>query len=250
MKKHSRDPLIAQCLAIVVLLVALQTSYSSGYYVLLRLVICGICAYLAVTAYQRRMLNWVWILGGLAVLYNPLIPVRLNRAVWFDVNVATIALIGLTIWIFLRGSERPQEPAALLPARRQNEHGFWTRLVAFIGFDTTPEVTFLGFDATPDMKLRRSIDTPGIRECKCCGQMKITQLAFLVENISYFYARRERRFQNYMCFSCMTRTFAVFEARTLLGTWWGIIGMFVGPWYLLWNLIEYLKCSYRLARSK
>ena len=57
MKTDSRETLTAQCVVIVVLLVALVPGYSSGYYVLLRFVICAICAYLAVTAYRSRKLN-------------------------------------------------------------------------------------------------------------------------------------------------------------------------------------------------
>ena len=111
MKKDVRETLIAQCLAIVALFFALLTSNAPSYYVLLHFIVCGICAYLAVTAFQRGKLNWVWILGGLAVLYNPLFPVRLDREVWFDVYVATIMLMGWMIWKYLR-TNRLQETNA------------------------------------------------------------------------------------------------------------------------------------------
>lgn len=283
MRKDSQGPLIAQCLAIVALIIALLPINPYGYYVLLRFVICGICAYLAVTAYQRSKLNWVWILGGLAVLYNPLIPVHLNREVWSGVNIVTIVLIALTMWRFRRKSERPQEPVTLPPAREQGEYDFDASGYVFDAATRTlrgpdgfvyrvlsasrsgPDkstfsveaptgavfkITLRGLVVTPDTEQSIPIDNPVIRECKRCGKMKITQSVFFIENISYFFGRQERIFQGYVCFSCMTKTFAIFETRTLLGTWWGIIGMIAGPGYLLENLIEYLKHSYRFARSK
>jgi hypothetical protein len=63
-----------------------------GYYSLLRFLMCGVCLYLAVQEGNSES-GWVWILGGCALLYNPLFKIHLGREVWSIVNVATIALL-------------------------------------------------------------------------------------------------------------------------------------------------------------
>ena len=91
---------------------------------------------------------------------------------------------------------------------------------------------------------------PALRECKVCRRTKLTQMACFQENMSYFVARQERNFAGFVCFPCMSMSFAKFEIRTLLFTWWGIIGFFLGPAYLVGNLGEYLKLSYRFLKAK
>jgi hypothetical protein len=83
-----------------------------------------------------------------------------------------------------------------------------------------------------------------LQQCERCGRTGYTQLVLFKENISYFFARRHREFSGHLCFSCATKTFAAFEFRTLVGTWWGIIGFFVGPFYILHNLMEYLSATF------
>jgi hypothetical protein len=69
-----------------------------GYYVLLRLLVCGICIYLAVRELEIGRTGWVWILGGCAVLYNPIFRIHLNREIWSIVNVVTIGLLAVHMW--------------------------------------------------------------------------------------------------------------------------------------------------------
>lgn len=90
---------------------------------------------------------------------------------------------------------------------------------------------------------------PAVRECKMCGRPKMTQWAYFQENVSYFFGRQERTLAGFVCFPCMSMSFAEFEIRTLLFTWWGIVGLFVGPAYLVTNLAEYLKLSYRFLKE-
>ncbi len=67
-----------------------------GYYLLLRLVLCGIALYLLFGA-GLRLIDWQrWTLGAVAVLYNPLLPIRLgDKGLWTIVNVATLVLFGV-----------------------------------------------------------------------------------------------------------------------------------------------------------
>jgi phage FluMu protein Com len=86
------------------------------------------------------------------------------------------------------------------------------------------------------------------RKCERCSSFKRMQLVYFQENISYFFARRAKSFCGYVCFPCMSKTFAALEGRTLFGTWWGVIGCMYGPAILTSNVIEYIKASYRFVR--
>ena len=97
---------IAQVIAIGMLAWALVPTNPYGYYILLRFVVCGVCAYLAVKAYQLERIPWVWVLGITAVLYNPLIRVHLTREIWSVVNVATIVLLLVTSFGFRKRGGR------------------------------------------------------------------------------------------------------------------------------------------------
>jgi hypothetical protein len=64
-----------------------------GYYTLLRLFLCGVSLFFLFGA-RLRLEDWQqWTLGGIAVLYNPLIPIHLGeKGLWGFLNVATVAL--------------------------------------------------------------------------------------------------------------------------------------------------------------
>ena len=79
-----------------------------GYYMLLRLLVCGVCAYLSGREADSGRTEWAWILGGCAVLYNPILPIHLNREMWSVINVATIALFAVHFW--LTGRAKRQLP--------------------------------------------------------------------------------------------------------------------------------------------
>lgn len=88
----------AQLVAIAMLGWALVPTNPYGYYILLRFVICGISAYLAYKAFKLNRVGWGWMLIAVAVLYNPIFRVHLNREIWSVVNVATIVTFVLSIW--------------------------------------------------------------------------------------------------------------------------------------------------------
>lgn len=79
------------------------------YYVLLRVLVCGACIYLAVKENEFGRLKWAWLLGGVAFLYNPIFRIHLNREVWSVVNVATIILFGVHMWSLSRWTRNSGE---------------------------------------------------------------------------------------------------------------------------------------------
>ncbi|TWU27547.1 hypothetical protein Pla144_23240 [Bythopirellula polymerisocia] len=81
-----------QAVVVLMLLWAMNPGNPYAYYNLLRVVCCGVFAYLAYKASDREKKEWAWVLGILALVYNPLFRVHLNRELWSLVNLVTIAI--------------------------------------------------------------------------------------------------------------------------------------------------------------
>ncbi len=97
---------MARVVAIIMLLVALMPN-PYGYYILLRWVICAICAYYAFKAYGEKSVPWVWTFGVGAAIYNPIIPLHLGRQVWSVVNIASVVII-IASYFTLRQRKPPE----------------------------------------------------------------------------------------------------------------------------------------------
>lgn len=89
-----------------------------------------------------------------------------------------------------------------------------------------------------------------IRHCERCKQIKVTSLVTFKSNVSFLFRRIERKLSGYLCLSCMTKEFLAFELPTLFGTWWGIIGAILGPFFIVHNLSEYIDGSLNIIRAK
>ena len=89
-----QEGLMLKVAMILMLVVAMFPIPFYGYYILLKLVVCGGFGYLATTAYSRgERGGWLWLLGGIAVLYNPIVRLPMGREIWTFANLATIAVL-------------------------------------------------------------------------------------------------------------------------------------------------------------
>ena len=74
-----------------------------GYYTLTRIVTCGVAVLEAVVSVPERPVVQMWSFPLLVVaaLFNPLVPIHLNRATWFyfDLGAAAIFILHL---VFVR----------------------------------------------------------------------------------------------------------------------------------------------------
>ena len=82
----------------VALLVALAP-LPYGYYTLMRIVVCGAAAFIAYSTFSKEgsVSLWVLVMGGLAILFNPLIPIHLSRELWAPID-AISAVVFLAHW--------------------------------------------------------------------------------------------------------------------------------------------------------
>lgn len=105
-ERHPEHPSpIPRVIGIAMLAWALVPANPYGYYIILRFVFCGVCAFLAFKVSEQQSIGWAWALGITAVIYNPIIPVHLTREIWSIVNIATIALLAGSIAV-LNGIRR------------------------------------------------------------------------------------------------------------------------------------------------
>src|SRR5712664_1637944 len=91
--------------AIVLVVAAFPLPY--GYYTFARIATCLACGILAWTCFvgQPSAPAWGVVLVGIAILFNPLIPIYLKRQTWLWLDLASAAVI-LTHMVFVRGLER------------------------------------------------------------------------------------------------------------------------------------------------
>jgi len=83
-----------------------------GYYTVTRIAVAGFACFLALVGWEDSAISRMWsaILGCVAVLFNPIIPIYLSRGTWrgFDVGVAIILAAHLTFvrlgWLQTKGS--------------------------------------------------------------------------------------------------------------------------------------------------
>jgi hypothetical protein len=60
-----------------------------GYYMLLRLVVCGIFAWAAYITYERKKDVLPWVFGILAIMFNPIMKIHLPKELWAVVDVCS-----------------------------------------------------------------------------------------------------------------------------------------------------------------
>jgi len=97
---------IASAGAILVLLLAIPEGiWPYGYFVLLRWIVAGIALFVLWTAYNLKMQGWVWLMASVAILFNPILPVHLDKGVWQVIDFIVASLFLFTVF-----KVRPNKP--------------------------------------------------------------------------------------------------------------------------------------------
>jgi FtsH-binding integral membrane protein len=74
--------------AVVLLVLAVLGRWPYGFYSLLRLMVCLAAVYTATKAVSVEMRGWAWVMGGTALLFNPIFPIYIRRANWRILDLA------------------------------------------------------------------------------------------------------------------------------------------------------------------
>lgn len=89
----------ATAIAELLLLGAIALQNPHAYYTLLRLVISGLSVFLAFRLFTEKRAVLAVVLGFVALLYNPLLPIHFPRELWRIINVATIPLLAAALFL-------------------------------------------------------------------------------------------------------------------------------------------------------
>lgn len=88
---------IALLIAALMLCLAVIPVWPYGYYMLLRIIVCGAAVYAGIVLRSRDSLKVHFIpLMILAGLFNPLIPINLARVIWLPIDLG-VAVYFLTL---------------------------------------------------------------------------------------------------------------------------------------------------------
>jgi hypothetical protein len=93
-------------LVAILLLVAAEGRHPYGFYMVLRAAATVGAAYWAVRVYQVGPRDWMWAFLAVALLLNPILPVRMQRSQWQPVDLwLGILLLGWSgYWAFRKSS--------------------------------------------------------------------------------------------------------------------------------------------------
>lgn len=69
-----------------------------GYYTILRLVTCTVCAYGTYLAVQWEKVGWAFMFGAVVVSFQPFITFRMTKETWGQVDLVTAVLLIASIF--------------------------------------------------------------------------------------------------------------------------------------------------------
>lgn len=88
-------PLLPLISAITMLLVASFNDYlSRGFHQILRISVCGVSGYFSFKSRKEKHYNWAWALGIIAVLFNPVAPIELDKDTWKQIDFFIAVILG------------------------------------------------------------------------------------------------------------------------------------------------------------
>ncbi|HPS21468.1 MAG TPA: hypothetical protein PLO44_01525 [Candidatus Paceibacterota bacterium] len=71
-----------------------------GYFTFLRFVVCAVGFYIAYKIYEEKKESlWVWFFSGVAVLFNPIFIIHLERGTWVIIDLIVGILFILSIFL-------------------------------------------------------------------------------------------------------------------------------------------------------
>ncbi|MGK2849102.1 MAG: DUF6804 family protein [Minisyncoccota bacterium] len=82
------------------LVVALSDGLPYGYFTLLRFIVCIVGVYLAYKIYEDNKKSLlVWVFGFIAILFNPIIVIQLQREQWWVIDLVVGIFFVLSIFL-------------------------------------------------------------------------------------------------------------------------------------------------------
>ncbi|MBU1922642.1 MAG: hypothetical protein KJ710_00010 [Candidatus Omnitrophica bacterium] len=102
-EKKPKINIIPAIIAVIVLLLSFIDWSSYGYYTFLKFLVTGVAIYYAYFIYTKLILKgfWFWSLVGIAVLFNPIVPIYLyEKGVWMIIDIMVIIYLIVLVFKF------------------------------------------------------------------------------------------------------------------------------------------------------
>lgn len=81
----------------IMLLLAIPAIWPYGYFQILRWVVMGVALYNAYIAYESKKNAWIFTMGVIAVLFNPIIPIFLEKQTWVILDLMASIIMFVSI---------------------------------------------------------------------------------------------------------------------------------------------------------
>ena len=92
-----KRPHLIPSIVSILMLIACLGQWPYGYYTLLRFVVCGSAVYIAVVSYEWKQIWACWVFGIIAFLFNPLIPIHLDRDLWMGIDLLCAVFFAVSL---------------------------------------------------------------------------------------------------------------------------------------------------------
>lgn len=102
-------PLWPFIVAVTFLTLALPSGWPYGFYKLLRWLTCAVAFYGAFHAHKQNRNGLKWSLVGIALLFNPFLPIHLPKAHWRIIDIITAILLGIAALILRKPPQSKRE---------------------------------------------------------------------------------------------------------------------------------------------
>jgi len=79
----------------IILLLAIPSGWAYDFYILLRWIIFITSLIVANGFYKSKLNNWMLVFGGIAFLFNPIVPVHLTKSSWVLIDFVAAVLFFL-----------------------------------------------------------------------------------------------------------------------------------------------------------
>ncbi len=76
----------------ILLILGILNGWPYNYYIILRWIVCGVATINAVAFSKLQLTGWVLVFGALAFLFNPIIPVYLDKSSWVGIDLISAIL--------------------------------------------------------------------------------------------------------------------------------------------------------------
>lgn len=91
---------IATIISVVLLILSVIGRWPYGFYTLLRIIVFGTTVYLSWLAYRNEKQSWAWVFGFIALIFNPLIPLYLDRDLWKAIDLIVAVFLMVSSFVF------------------------------------------------------------------------------------------------------------------------------------------------------